>query len=71
MTRQSKKYIFNCLGIAASQKLFYFSLSPFTIGIIKASLLDGQITVDQVNGIPKKMTDSGFYSPTRKIDDLK
>ncbi len=42
-----------------------------TIGIIKASLLDGEITVNQANDILKKMTDSGFYSPIRKIDDLK
>ncbi|MBN2420270.1 MAG: hypothetical protein JXL81_12850 [Deltaproteobacteria bacterium] len=41
-----------------------------TIGIIKASLLDGQITVHQANDILKKMTDFGFYSPIRKIDDL-
>lgn len=42
-----------------------------TIGIIKASLLDGAITVRQANDILQKMTDSGFYSPVRKIDDLK
>ena len=41
-----------------------------TIGIIKASLRDGQITVDQANNILQKMTDFGFYSPVRKIDDL-
>ena len=41
-----------------------------TIGIIKASLLDGNISVNQANSILQKMTDSGFYSPVRKIDDL-
>jgi predicted nucleic acid-binding protein len=42
-----------------------------TIGIIKASLFDGEITLNQANDILKKMTASGFYSPVRKIDDLK
>ncbi len=42
-----------------------------TIGIIKATLLDGTITVSQANAILQKMTDYGFYSPVRKIDDLK
>jgi predicted nucleic acid-binding protein len=41
-----------------------------TIGIIKASLRDGRIPVDQANNILQKMTDFGFYSPVRKIDDL-
>lgn len=41
-----------------------------SIGIIKASLIDGQISVTQANDILQKMTDSGFYSPVRKIDDL-
>jgi predicted nucleic acid-binding protein len=42
-----------------------------TIGIIKAYLLDGAISVSQANDILQKMTDLGFYSSVRKIDDLK
>lgn len=41
-----------------------------TIGIIKANLLDGRISASQANIILQKMTDFGFYSPVRKIDDL-
>ncbi len=41
-----------------------------TIGIIKASLHEGKISVSLANSILKKMTGFGFYSPVRKIDDL-
>ncbi len=41
-----------------------------TIGIIKANLFDSRISVSQANIILQKMTDFGFYSPVRKIDDL-
>lgn len=41
-----------------------------TIGILKASLLDGQIAANQANKILQKMISFGFYSPIRKIDDL-
>lgn len=41
-----------------------------TIGIIKASLLDGRITASEANNILHKMTSFGFYSPVRKIDNL-
>lgn len=41
-----------------------------TIGIIKASLLDGQITTSQANNILQEMINFGFYSPVRNIDDL-
>ena len=41
-----------------------------TIGILKSSLLDGYINIDQTNGILQKMIRSGFYSPIRSIVDI-
>jgi predicted nucleic acid-binding protein len=41
-----------------------------TIGILKASVLDGQLELDQADTILAKMTDAGFYSPLRSIADI-
>jgi predicted nucleic acid-binding protein len=41
-----------------------------TIGILKASVLDGQLELDQADKILAKMTDAGFYSPLRSIADI-
>ena len=45
---------------------------PFTgtVGILKASLLDGQVTLDQADDILSKMIKAGFYSPVRSIADI-
>ena len=41
-----------------------------TIGILKASVLDGHLKLDQADTILSKMTDAGFYSPLRSIADI-
>ena len=41
-----------------------------TIGILKASVLDGHLKLDQADTILTKMTDAGFYSPLRSIADI-
>jgi hypothetical protein len=41
-----------------------------TIGILKASLLDGHLELDQADKILIKMTDAGFYSPLSSIADI-
>lgn len=45
---------------------------PFTgtLGILKASVLDGQISLEQADRILKKMTQAGFYSPVRGISEI-
>jgi len=41
-----------------------------TIGILKASVLDEHLKLDQADKILSKMTDAGFYSPLRSIADI-
>ena len=41
-----------------------------TIGILKASVLDGHLKLDQADKILSKMTAAGFYSPLRSIADI-
>ena len=41
-----------------------------TIGILKASVLDGHLKLDQADKVLSKMTDAGFYSPLRSIADI-
>ena len=41
-----------------------------TVGILKASLLDGHINMNQANDILQKMIKCGFYSPVRRIGDI-
>ena len=41
-----------------------------TVGILKASLLEGQLNIDQANDNLQKMICSGFYSPIRNIGDI-
>jgi predicted nucleic acid-binding protein len=41
-----------------------------TIGILKASVLDGQIPLGRADGILQKMIAAGFYSPIRNIADI-
>jgi predicted nucleic acid-binding protein len=41
-----------------------------TIGILKASVLDGHLKLDQADKILSKMTGIGFYSPIRSIADI-
>ncbi len=45
---------------------------PFsgTIGILKSSFLDRQITLDQADKILHRMVSEGFYSPVRNISDI-
>jgi len=45
---------------------------PFTgtVGILKASLIDEQISLDQANESLCKMIEAGFYSPIRSIADI-
>ena len=44
---------------------------PFTgtIGILKASLLDGELSLTQANDILGKMIKTGFYSPIRSLSN--
>jgi predicted nucleic acid-binding protein len=41
-----------------------------TIGILKASLREGDITSEQVDKILQKMIKSGLYSPVQSIDGI-
>jgi predicted nucleic acid-binding protein len=41
-----------------------------TIGILKAALLEGHLTLEQADEILKKMIQNGFYSPIRSIGDI-
>jgi predicted nucleic acid-binding protein len=41
-----------------------------TIGILKASVLDGHLKLDQADKVLSKMTDNGYYSPLRSIADI-
>ena len=41
-----------------------------TIGILKASLFDGSLSVDQADDILQEMIKFGFYSPVRNIGDI-
>jgi len=45
---------------------------PFTgtVGILKASMLDGQISLSRADKILLKMRNAGFYSPVRSISDI-
>jgi predicted nucleic acid-binding protein len=45
---------------------------PFTgtVGILKAALLDGQITLNPADDILSKMIKKGFYSPIRSFADI-
>ena len=46
-------------------------LVPGTVGILKASLLEGSMNRDQADDILKRMVNSGFYYPVRSIGDIK
>ena len=41
-----------------------------TIGILKASVLDGHLKLDQADKVLSKMTDAGYYSPLRSLADI-
>jgi predicted nucleic acid-binding protein len=41
-----------------------------TVGILKASVLDGQIPLARADDILQKMIAAGFYSPIRNIADI-
>jgi predicted nucleic acid-binding protein len=41
-----------------------------TVGILKASVLDGQIPLDKADDILHKMIAAGFYSPIRNIAEI-
>jgi predicted nucleic acid-binding protein len=41
-----------------------------TIGILKASVLDGHLTLDQADKVLSKMIEAGFYSPIRSMADI-
>ena len=41
-----------------------------TIGILKASVLDGHLELNKADKVLSKMTDAGFYSPLRSIADI-
>ena len=41
-----------------------------TVGILKASVLDGHLELDQAETVLSKMIDAGFYSPIRGIADI-
>jgi predicted nucleic acid-binding protein len=41
-----------------------------TVGILKASMLDGQISLSQADEILLRMISAGFYSPIRSISTI-
>ncbi len=41
-----------------------------TVGIFKASVEDGLITLDRADDTLRKMIAAGFYSPIRNIADI-
>jgi hypothetical protein len=41
-----------------------------TVGILKASLMDGQLSLSQADDILCKMIEAGFYSPIRSLADI-
>ena len=41
-----------------------------TVGILKASLLDGHLPLDRIDAILHKMIEAGFYSPIRSLADI-
>jgi predicted nucleic acid-binding protein len=41
-----------------------------TIGILKASVLDGHLKLDQADKVLSIMTDAGYYSPIRSLADV-
>ena len=41
-----------------------------TVGILKASVLDGQIQLGQADEVLQSMIAAGFYSPIRSISDV-
>jgi predicted nucleic acid-binding protein len=41
-----------------------------TVGILKASALDGHISLAQADESLRKMIEAGFYSPVRSIVDI-
>lgn len=41
-----------------------------TVGILKASFLDSQISLARADSIHQKMVEAGFYSPVRSIADI-
>jgi hypothetical protein len=45
---------------------------PFTgtVGILKASMLDGQISISRADEILLRMIRAGFYSPIRSISTI-
>jgi predicted nucleic acid-binding protein len=45
---------------------------PFTatVGILKASLLDGHLSLERADEILHKMIEAGFYSPIRSLADI-
>jgi predicted nucleic acid-binding protein len=45
---------------------------PFTgtVGILKASLLDGHLSLPRADEILRKMTEAGFYSPIQSLADI-
>ncbi len=45
---------------------------PFTgtVGILKASMLDGKISLSRADEILLHMRNAGFYSPVRSISDI-
>ncbi len=41
-----------------------------TIGILKATVVDEQVTLSLANEIHQKMIESGFYSPIKNLADV-
>ena len=41
-----------------------------TIGILKASVADGSLLLNEAEGMHTRMVDAGFYSPVKHLADL-
>jgi predicted nucleic acid-binding protein len=56
----------------AARKQCAFMKIPFTgtVGILKASLLDGYLSLSRADEILHHMIEAGFYSPIRSLADI-
>ena len=56
----------------AARKQCSFMKIPFTgtVGILKASLLDGHLSLSRADEILHQMIKAGFYSPIRSLADI-
>jgi predicted nucleic acid-binding protein len=69
--------VFNLISLSRAQHKHFLELighlgkgEASCVGILKAALLDGQITLNPADDILSKMIKKGFYSPIRSFADI-